>query len=140
MKFQNGQTLLSWEFHSVASAVKPSFKNHERIGHVKDSGPLKSTIIIKILRFSVWNGKDINIMDEIYKKKTFRLAYWWFKQELEEILEDVTVNASDPEATFMASNLWFHRFKARARFRYVKLSSVAANSDQEKQQNFVLWF
>jgi hypothetical protein len=31
----------------------------------------------------------------------------------------------------MAINVWFNRFKARARFRHVKLSSVAAYEDKK---------
>jgi hypothetical protein len=76
MKFENGQTLLSWDFYSVASAVKPDFKNHERIDHVNGSGPLKSTIITKILADSLFEMEKILIRILWMKyQKPFRLAY-----------------------------------------------------------------
>ena len=64
-----------------------------------------------------------------------RLGEWWFEQKLESF-KDATVNAISPEAKFVASNLWFHRFKARARFRQVKLSSGAASADKKAAEFF----
>lgn len=52
---------------------------------------------------AAWNGKVINIVDGKYNIKKGHLAYWHFKQELC-LLEDVRVNFSDPNATFMVSS------------------------------------
>jgi hypothetical protein len=48
--------------------VKPNLKNHERVDHVKSSGPLKSTIITEILIDSLFEMEKILILWTKYKK------------------------------------------------------------------------
>jgi hypothetical protein len=89
--------------------VKPNFKNHERIDHVKVSGPLKSTIITKILTNSLFEMEKILILWTKYQKN-FPLGLLMIQARARRLFEGVTVNASDPEAKFMTRNVRFHRF------------------------------
>jgi len=48
--------------------VKPDFKNHERVDHMKGSGPLKSTIITKIITDSLFEMEKILVLWMKYQK------------------------------------------------------------------------
>lgn len=87
--------------------MKPNFKNHERIDHLKGSGPLKSTIITKILTDSLLEMEKILILWTKHKKN-FPLGLLMIQARARRLFEDVTVNASDSEAKFMTSNVRFH--------------------------------
>lgn len=80
--------------------MKPNFKNHERVDHVKGSRSLKSTIITKVLIDSLFEMEKILILWVKYQKN-FPLGLVMIQARARSHFED----GSDPEAKFKASNV-----------------------------------
>ena len=140
-KFETGQSLsaIARELGLSVSTVNTIVKDADRIKeHVRESAPLKSTIITKQRSRAIYKMETlltIWIKDKIQKHVPLSIVL--IKTKARSLYADIKKKFPDAPVSFVASNGWFNRFKKRAGLQSVKVSGEAAIGDAAAAEGLI---